>query len=631
LAGVANLAQKIGADGGKDDSDSEAQEYAPRLMATVQEAAPERAEVREGWLVPAPKGGHHYVGPASLVYFAQCARHLVGKSNLLKQPTYDERGLRRYLQAAEYTNYKVSHTLEANIEGHPATVAAGSEASPSTTLEERGGPSPRDAGSWLDRGMADALVNAFFERVHYNFPILHRGAFQMQYERSFGQASLVRDPGWTCTLYMIYTLGAQALAETIPGAQDLEALYLSLVVREGLGRIVLSSTLRNVQAVLLLALYQHNAGERNTAWILIGQATRSAIALGLHHDGENSNFDPFERNIRRIVWWTLHLFEQYISLALGRPSFSDVISVTASLPDASFELGIGLPANYLEFSVSLSRFVVRIKQAIASISVLYQDSNKLVDLYPTIMAIHSDLIVWKKSLPSSLGLDQRFVLPSHRRLVFILLVWADYLESVLCRPYLLCRVNRDLDGGRRPEEIDEVASLAVSAAQASATKLLVLADHGLLEGSVWLDCYAVQHAISITALHLLGQPSCEDADGLREPIARLIDVASCIRLAPTYRITMTVALQLASITGIGPESPSNPNDPPSFSPGNAPIISPRPIEPLLNQVTAAEPGHTSELDIFADLYNLGYDGDAYASWFPFDLGTSEVGLPPDGQ
>lgn len=602
------------------------------------------SDIAEGWLVSAPRGGFHYVGPASLIYFARCARQIVAESSLLKHPTHDEGGVRRYIQAAAFTSYKISHTLEANLQGHPVTVAAeGEDVSPAAIVQKSSNtgqifaPSPRDEvlrnPANFDRILSDRLIDAYFARVHHNLPIIHRGTFQVHYEETFGQTSLAKQPGWACTLAMLYTLGAQTLEEQLPSSDELQQHYLSIVIRAGLGRLVLTSTLANVQALLLLALYQHNAGERNTAWILTGQAIRSAVALGLHRDGENGNFDPFERNIRRMVWWNLHLFEQYISLALGRPSFTDIDSASIILPDDSLEAGMGLPHQHLRYHIALSRFIVNIKQTVGAIAVHYQNPQRLVEWLPRVMAIHSDIINWKKHLPSSLTLNQTFHNLAHRRLVLTLLIWSDYLESILLRTYLLCRVSQQIKRiPDLPRDLTYPAELAVTAAQASVTKLLILADHGLLEGSLWLDYYAVQHTIMITALHFLGQKAPRDASSMRGSISRLMTIAQQMRLAPTFRIIMNVALQLACLAGIGPENPvqlasSDIATPTLGSTDNVATNIPHQqtgeidaaaqIEHLFGPIPSSR--RNSQSDLFPDLYEFDFGQQADNPWDFFDL------------
>ena len=646
-AGLSALVDKLGVDVSRPDgSESRPGDDEPSTsQSNRDEAYIDPQDMPEGWLVPAPRGGHHYVGPASLIYFARCARQLVAKSNTLKNPTFDEVGLRRYRQAAEFTTYKISHTIEAGLQGHPATFAAGTEQSPSAasaldpSTDGRSRLSPGGAGDAFrhvqlpDHGTVQALIGAFFERIHPTFPIIHIGALQdVHRSASNRRIDPALEPGKMCTLYMVFTLGAQALEGRLEQAQAIQREYLSIVIREGLGRLVLSSTLGNVQALLLLALYQHNAGERNTAYILVGQALRAAVASGLHKDGENGDharreFDPFERNTRRTVWWCVHILEQTISLALGRPSFSDVIHVNTSFPDTPFEEGMGLPAHYLESYVSLSNFMVKVKRTVGLVSVHYEDLDRLVEYYPLVISLHRDLIVWKKGLPASLSLGQVFASPTHRRLIMLLLVWADYLESVLCRPYLLGRVNQDLEGNSRPPEVDEIAELSVSAAHATVTKLLILADHGLLETSVWLDLYAAQHAIMITSLHFLGQPEAEEWDTMREPIVRLLSVTQSMRTAPTFRITMNVALQLSCIAGLSADFPVVLDGPTAGTPDKATqdtmLYTPQQIfDPTVQLFGPMPPSaqQSSEPAIYGDLYNLGYDAESNNPWDFFNVG-----------
>lgn len=597
-------------------------------------------DMPEGWLVTAPRGGHHYVGPASLIYFARCTRELVGVSKTIRQPTFDEAGLRRYLQAAEFTAYKTSHAIEAGLPDHPATFAAGTTQSPSSVQARSpsllSGNGRERLNTSTHRGLADDLIEAYFDRVHPNLPILHRGTVQLLYENSLNVAlEPATEPGKVCTLYMVYTMGAQALEPRLETARAIQQQYLSVVIREGLGRLVLTSALINVQALLLLALYQHNAGERNTAYLLVGQAIRSAVACGLHKDGENgddknSPFDPFERNLRRTVWWWLHILEQTVSLALGRPSFTDVIHVYTSLPDETFDIGMGLPARYLGSYVALSDFMVKIKQAVGTVSVHYQDANRLVEGLATVTGIHSDLIAWKKSIPPTLSPGQTFTSPAYRRSILLLHIWADYLESVLCRPYLLGRVYRDLEQLDIPSEIEEIADLSVAAAHASVTKLLILANHDLLEPTVWLDYYTAQHAIMIVSLHFLGRPAGGDGNGqwtaAKDSIADLIRVAQAMLplLAPTFRITMNVAFQLSWVAGVHIDVPPLP--PLSASPNQA--VSHTPFDlgaeytfgmsdplPAPGQTTLAQPM------MYSDLYNLGFDASSGNLFDFFDIGN----------
>jgi hypothetical protein len=244
-----------------------------------------------------------------------------------------------------------------------------------------------------------------------------------------------------------------------------------------------------------------------------------------------------------------------------------------------------------------------------------------VDHYDFILKLHTDLIAWKKGLPAGLSLGQTFSSPEHRRLIVLLQIWADYFESVLCRPYLLCRVDQDIEQVPCPAEIDEIAEYAVSAAHASVTKLLILSGHGMLESSVWLDFYAAQHAIMILSLQFLGQPNSTDWEASREPISQLISISQTMRLAPTYRITMNVALQLSCISGIGPDIPVTLDAPTAGTPDN-PEFTQTTMDDQTYQLFGPMPPtvhQASEPAIFSDLYNLGYNDESANPWDFFGL------------
>jgi hypothetical protein len=145
----------------------------------------------------------------------------------------------------------------------------------------------------------------------------------------------------------------------------------------------------------------------------------------------------------------------------------------------------------------------------------------------------------------------------------------------------------------------------------------------MLEGSVWLDFYAVQHAIMVSSLHALGQPDHATTAALRDPTSQLISFAQQTRLAPTYRITMNVALQLAFISGIANDlRVGTRHHSPSAQPSELPV-QPHPnptltdLEQLFGQLP---PDGPQQPDIFSDMFSMGYAQDAGNQWDFFTFG-----------
>jgi hypothetical protein len=307
----------------------------------------------------------------------------------------------------------------------------------------------RVADNLPPRLIADTLIAAFFHRVHPNFTLFHRGSFQVRYEAIWsGNTPLTEDPdpGWISALYMVFVLGSQAKERDCPtDSQEIQSRYLALVVREGLQRLVLTATTSNVQALALLSLYQHNAGERNTAWMLIGHAARMSVALGIQRDGQHSDYDYLERNSRRMIWWTIYLYEQSLSFVLGRPSVTSTLDTSAKLPDEMAMDGGDFPPDYFLHAVKLGEISVSIKRFVAAISTYYDQHDKIAGFFQIGQRLQESLDKWRSSLPPRLARESHFATSKHRRAVQLLHVTFEHLKSVIGRPFLLCDINDQLE------------------------------------------------------------------------------------------------------------------------------------------------------------------------------------------
>lgn len=73
-----------------------------------------------------------------------------------------------------------------------------------------------------------------------------------------------------------------------------------------LPRILVTSTVSNVEALLIIAHLYHNCSDRNAAWTLIGCATRIAVARSLQRSELTQTFQLVEREIWKRLWCTLY-------------------------------------------------------------------------------------------------------------------------------------------------------------------------------------------------------------------------------------------------------------------------------------------------------------------------------------
>ena len=642
---IRNLARRCGVDMSAFDSDGagetelvlrshEGESSTSTSTSTLQSQSTEdanlfasvhRLSIPEGALIPAPRGGYHYVGPASSYLFANTIRHLVQKF-ATHTPPFDRPGFRRQQRAYEFTSANRTTALEARIPGHPVMAAELEETSPSlgetfnaacrsdsdTILSPQDRTTPKSglgstSAEFNDhlppRRIADRLVDAFFDRVHLNYHLFDRSTFRVQYESLWSTSRIpasgpaVPESGWTCVLYMVFVLGAQSLErDNFQEASAIQRRYLTIVVKEGLQRVVLTATLANVHALALLGLYQHNAGERNTAWMLVGHASRMAIALGIQRDGENANFDYITRNTRRTTWWTLNLFEQNLSFILGRPSATSTIDVSASFPDDDFSNGGDTPHGFLQYAVRLGDISAQIKRFIASISTHFAAPDRLIETTNMANQLDQVLTRWESSLPQHLQSSAPFATPRHRRSVQLLHATCSHLRSVLGRPYLLCRIDHQVDYRSHsfldPSQtlapaINTLAHTSLVGARRCMGVLADLADHGCLEGELWYDYYYIHHASLILSLPFLIDLNDPQHASDRAMISTALNMAKHSRLAPTYRILINVSIQFADIVGIGPDD--DPSRPPSPR---------RPVGPAItdyHQAATASEGRVNDL------------------------------------
>ncbi|KEF53889.1 uncharacterized protein A1O9_10291 [Exophiala aquamarina CBS 119918] len=545
----------------------------PAVQGTVTNLAEETC-------IPAPHGVAHYVGPASSFEFARAVRRLVAVRSETLDDTRTRLG-RRSKQRAEFANLKTSIALEPRIQAHPASTVReqsnepAMDTSPTANEGQEGLRSVSPSRRWLRalvpaREVSDRLVQAFFDRLHPNYILFHRGTFHTRYD-SIWQRSPVyrydREPGWLCSLFMVFVFGAQLLEHD--GLEDAAGLQRKFLrhVRERFHHLALTANLPNVQALLLLQLYEHNAGERNTSWILLGQAARMSIALGMHREGTSHNFDAIERNTRRMVWFTLYSFEQYTSLSLGRPSTIKALEVNVQLPDESVLDGSDYPPDYINHASKLMDLTSKVRHFATAASPNCFDDLFLISMVDSLNIISKELKGWYTRLPRHLRPEWCFISPRHLRAVLLLHINYHYIASVLTRPYLLSKVEHDIkhqgmsESSSPPTVRSTVGSLAqecISSSMAIADMLQRLSSESLLEGLGWTDFFYLYHAMLALCLDFLGRPRLSATEewtvrdrAISANVSFMIEMCQTHQLGPTYQILSQVAIQLAYIVGLG--------------------------------------------------------------------------------
>jgi proline utilization trans-activator len=147
----------------------------------------------------------------------------------------------------------------------------------SDSLWERADSSPI-ADLLPSRSLADALVSAYFDQVHMFLPLFHRSIFQYQMEATYSRQSELlgqcKDIGWLVCLALVFAFGCEQLHDHDPGqAQMLRLKYLDFA-KAYFRKLLTTTSLVNVQALMLLNLHHDNLGQKSTSWLLVGVGAR---------------------------------------------------------------------------------------------------------------------------------------------------------------------------------------------------------------------------------------------------------------------------------------------------------------------------------------------------------------------
>jgi hypothetical protein len=626
-------------------------------------------------MIPGPHRILQYVGPSSTSDFASIIRQLVAKLNwvALESRERERCNDKQTIESRISGTHPPSRNLEPQIKHEPEPSASEKNSSDEenpipgektlrqlliASLPYRPAPdADPPAASALktllpQRKQCDSLVEAYFNNLHPSFFVFHRASFMRQYEALWRVGALkAQEPGvgWICSLFMVIILGANFLGEEqCPDSLAIQNKYFKLI-RERIGSIAFTASLENVQALLLLQLYEHNSGERNTAWLFLGLAGRMAITIGMHREGTYKNFGPTESQTRRIVWWTLFHFDQSIAAILARPTIIDNKEVNTKQPDNSILDEIGFPEGFGEQIRALMDIQARVKRLAATISARYADETALLSSAGHVKQLLQELDAWKARLPPHLEPESPGIPEQQRRTVIMLAALYCHCKSVVTRPFLVCKVNRQVDRflqGDKSPTLSPASPTTESMGRECHTSAIAVLDHflqlsslGLLQGVAWTDYYYICHGILATSMGALGrqpnEPPDPEYEQLKSKISAIMRITQTVKIAPTYKVFCEVVFALANSVGLGIEEPtektpskeanlaapldsfSNPNFPPpqvpdlsSSSLGTFAMPPQQPMNSAMFPQGLLSWSLSGEMDVDWGLWNLGNNNGA---------------------
>ncbi|KAF2823413.1 hypothetical protein CC86DRAFT_328703 [Ophiobolus disseminans] len=540
-------------------------------------------------LIPTRHGASHYFGPSSSFRLATTIRALIARCKDAHQTEVSasrSSGSSRSDPSSRAlpslrptsTNPSDEEYIIPNVQGQQSS-RSGSKRSRSqmeTTNDQwekkRRNSRPDTIADLLpSRPLSDALVSAYFDHMHILVPLYLRSMFQLKLEATYSrQAEALddcRDIGWLICLAMVLSFGCQQLHEHDPfEAHALQLKYLSFV-KTYFRKLLTTTSLSNIQALVLLSMHYHYTGQKSTSWLFIGLGARMAITMGMHRDGTNMEFDPIERNTRRQVWWSIYTFERVLCSVLGRPSVIDDGEVIMRSPDAPMLEWKGPSVDIMSCISRLTKLSYSIRQR------AYFDPNTAEERSPTLIVASTLLREcdnFYSTIPRHLSAGYTHVPIDQRARILLLHIHYHYTRCVVSRDFLIQKVERNVSylEDRSPPLSDNwemtlaLSEDCVESAHQSLQCMVAISALGTI-GHSSLDLFLVFHSVMLACADFLARPT-EQRDSQRDierkamVRAMLEYVRGMKKLAPTYNILSRIAIRFASITGVC-EEPTMPD------------------------------------------------------------------------
>jgi hypothetical protein len=202
------------------------------------------------------------------------------------------------------------------------------------------------------KDQADTLVAKYFEAVDPVYPMLHKEFFYAEYddfwalpqsEKNLADASLL------ALHFAIYAMGAQFLQMDSDSArQQISEFYVSSAHQSlRLYPFLSKTSLRSLEAMVLMAYFLMNDNKATDAWAFCGILVKQAYAMGLHRDPEviAPKVSAMEKNQRRKVWQAVFYQDTFFTVLTKLPPttmFSDVMveSLTEDMIEPEREVSI---------------------------------------------------------------------------------------------------------------------------------------------------------------------------------------------------------------------------------------------------------------------------------------------------
>jgi hypothetical protein len=350
----------------------------------------------------------------------------------------------------------------------------------------------------IDGNVLENLMDAYFDTIHSDFPVLHETSFRESYE-VWAASNATSDPVWLCKVLCVLILARRVAPVDIP--EEAQKKWWTHV-QTLLPSVMFSSNVFTVQALMLAALHLHNTNHRDACWNLTGTAVRVAHAIGLHRDDFKQTPSRLIKEHRKQVWWTLYAFEQMQVSSYDRPSAIAQINSNVGCPNERILGTAGyFPPDYNKWYQKLQVILGSACKALnpGGIGSTAQPEDAYNRPLSPTAAVLRDLDRWKDGLPCHLRAEvANSLAPSVQRPVLLLFVQYYYILILVTRSALLRRAmitTQNLPEQRIQQALLTVSETCVEAGKALGGLLRKLDSIHRFNAVTWFDTfYTVSNA-----------------------------------------------------------------------------------------------------------------------------------------
>ncbi|KAG1892702.1 fungal-specific transcription factor domain-containing protein [Suillus subluteus] len=275
-----------------------------------------------------------------------------------------------------------------------------------------------------DEDLCDKLVETYFERLHFLMPILDKPSFMPRYKQLMAKRDdidfIQAEASFISVVFAVFACAAHLVNDPRLTCENPDDGGTGMIYYER--ALILhyishaSIQVSHVQCFILMSSFLCSVNCLPQAWLLVGQAVRTAQDLGLHRSPRRLAISTTDKETRRKIWWSVYCLDRMLALALGRPlgiEDSDCdVEIPVAVDDenlADYFAGVNFPQKYPSLMTgaialtTLYQIAGRVLRQVYAIDNCKDvlDQERRIELQRAVEELDDELNKWCDDLPAT--------------------------------------------------------------------------------------------------------------------------------------------------------------------------------------------------------------------------------------